>query len=282
MAPRVGDRTAALAAEPTQHDANVSFARAYVGRPATRTAGRKRVLVSGFGRFPSHDSNATATLVARLAGLEAPRAPTSGPVDDPAAHVLVADFALRLPRAGVVDARVVVLPVFWDVAPLIALREIDAFRPDVVMMNGIGRDDQPIVLERSALNRAAARDDATLRVRGSGAEIVVGGARVRSLSCAAADVVAAAGMELGEAREDNAYLCNQLAYVVEHAMASPERVLRVLRRSPEDEGVELAIGDLRATPRMFVHWPAALSEAGLDAAAGVIRRALDAQLCAGM
>ncbi|MEO7094260.1 MAG: hypothetical protein ABI175_13475, partial [Polyangiales bacterium] len=94
---------------------------------------RKRVLVSGFGRFPQHGINATATLVCRLAGVEPPRPASVGgdadAVDDPAAHVLVADFTMTLPRAGLVDARAVVLPVFWDVAAIIALREIDAFDP---------------------------------------------------------------------------------------------------------------------------------------------------------
>jgi pyrrolidone-carboxylate peptidase len=281
MASRVVDRAGVLSAEARQHAANVAFARRYTGRPSSRDAARKRVFLSGFGRFPGHDTNATATLVCRLAGVEPPRAIGGDDFDDPAAHVLVADFSMTLPHAGVVDARVVVLPVFWDVAPIVALREIDAFRPDVVMMNGIGRDEQPIVLEQAALNRAAARDDASLRVRGSGREIIVGGPRARRLSCSAEHVVQVAGIELGEAREDNAYLCNQLAYVVEHAMASPEGALRLLHRTPDDEGVELVTGDLRATPRMFVHWPAALSGSRLDSAGDVVRRALDAQLLRG-
>ena len=285
MAQRAVDRTAVLAAEAGQHAANVAFARAYVGRSFVAGVPRKRALISAFGRFPQHETNATATLVCRLAGVEPPCAPMLSAeldVDDPAAHVLVADFTLQLPHAGPIDARALVLPVFWDVASIVALREIDAFCPDVVMMNGIGRDEQPIALERCALNRASARDDASLRVRGSGGEIVVGGPPVRPLSCAAEEVVAAAAIELAEAREDNVYLCNQLAYLVDHAMAHPGGALRLLRSSSDDPGVEVATEhDFSRIPRMFVHWPASLAGARLAAAGDVVRRALDAQLALG-
>ena len=211
---------------------------------------------------------------------EVPR--SAGSVDDPARHVVVADFTMTLPHAGEVDARALVLPVFWDVAAVVALREIDAFAPDVVMMNGIGRDEQPIVLERSALNRAAARDDASLRVRGSGSEIIENGARVRHLACAAEVISAAAGLEVGAAREDNAYLCNQLTYVVDHVLAHPGRALQLLRRSPDDDGVMLTMTrDFSAIPRFFLHWPASLAGPRLEGAADVVRRALDAQLAHG-
>jgi len=170
------------------------------------------------------------------------------------------------------------LPVFWDLASVIALREIDAFAPDVVLMNGIGRDDQPIVLEASASNRASPREDASLRVFGSGHEIVLGGDPVRRVSCAAQRVAAAAGIEVAEARAANVYLCNQLTYLVDHVMAHPDRTLRLLRAAEDDAGVDVATRDLRATPRMFVHWPANLGGGRLDAGLDVVRSLLDAQL----
>lgn len=286
MSRAVADRTAVLSGDVAQHAANVAFARAYRGRSFAGQRSRPRVLVSGFGRFPAHDVNATATLVCALAGVEPPRVPAvaleAGLVDDPSRHVVVADFVMDLPRAGAVDARAIVLPVFWDVAAVVLLREIDAFQPDVVMMNGIGRDEQPIVLEQGALNRAAAREDGSLRVRSSGDEIVIGGPAVRVLGCAAREVALAAGMELGEARADNAYLCNQLAYLVDHAMARPRVPLCVLRRTADDPGLALSLDhDLRTTPRMFVHWPALTSVPAWDLAADVVRRAVDEQLARG-
>jgi len=289
----------------------IDFARTFKPFSKPRSH-RRRALVTAFGRFGEHATNASATIARALLGETAtfaPRATTSEP-DDPAAHVSTMEGVIDLPTLRSVEIHVVVLPSMWDLAPLLAVRSIEALRPDVVLMNGIGATAQAIAVEAAANNRAALRDDASARIRprGDGAatkilpqvddppralsldvERILG--RARSVWSRHASTTegglrfdaVAPSVELAPAREENAYLCNQLAYLVDRALAFPDRALRLLRGVEHDVGIDLAMGaatdaKLSRIPRGFVHWPSALVGAHVEACVEVLRAMLDAQL----
>ena len=303
-----------------QYDADVAFASKYLARCKSPkpALGHPRVLVTGFGRFLENETNATGMMVSKVVpGGRYPltHAPAPGAVDPPEPQTAVVNATITLPKSGAVDVCAIVLPVYWDVAAILTIKEIDAFAPSFVLMNGIAGTEQPLWLELGAVNRAMSLED------GSGALVAVAkpGASVAPLvpsatsteqkiglmlswtavETAAQQAIAAhgadpeggrafssivLGAELGGfPREGNTYLCNNLSYVVDYAMGHPGRTLTLLQASRplaskiNKVTVRLA-KDLRAVPRVFVHWPSTLSGKHLDAGAEVMRAIVDAQL----
>ena len=49
----------------------------------------------------------------------------------------VATTTIVLAGAGPVDVCAMILPVYWDLAAILVAKEIDAFRPNLVLMNGV-------------------------------------------------------------------------------------------------------------------------------------------------
>ena len=317
--PRVEiDRAALLGSDApasrAQLEHNAAFARASSPPAGVRaSSSRPRVLVTAFGRFAGHPINASAGIACALlekAPKFAPAASDDAP-DDPATHVQEMAGTIELPRAGAVDLHVVVLPVMWDLAPMLALFAAARVRPDAILMNGVAAKQCVVGIESHASNLAAVRDDATGRIRprvepGAGGPVPIlpdVDERRRALSMDTAHVrraaleahaMHAATMEGGRrfdavaptvevlsGRDDNVYLCNQVAYLVDRALAHPERTLRLLRtdRNRGDRGIDVAMDPSMARiPRGFVHWPSTLVGTHLGAGAHLLRAMLDAML----
>lgn len=304
-----------------QYDANVNFAAGYQARCTPKT-GRKRVLVTGFGRFMSIDDNATGRLVSALvpaAKYPETHAPADGMVDDPAPQLSVGTQTMELEGIGAVDVCAMILPVYWDLAGALIAKELDAFAPDLVLMNGVAGARQPLWIELGAVNRAAPLDDGSSQLRpaldrgASFAPIVQSNkaednARGNLLSWntvrAAAERTAQrhgnetndrgvpfseilSGATLaGFPRSSNTYLCNNTTYVAGYLMDHPGKAVRLMRASRRKAGALNALDvtvrrDLRNTPRAFVHWPSSLDDAHYGAAADVLRSMIIAQLGAG-
>lgn len=299
-----------------QYDANVKFATSYVAR-CKKTIGRPRVLVTGFGRFLENETNATGQLVSSLVEAKYPRTSRPVGVDDPAPQTAVTQKTITVANVGAVDVCAMVMPVFWDLAAVLAIKEIDAFAPDMVVMNGIAGTTQPIYLELGGVNRAMTLEDGSDVLKpqpnegASFAKLVPSAAasdekRSNVLSWAAVKSSALkaitahrndlesgktfgeilSGVQLaGFPRGANTYLCNNLAYVVGYAMAYPNRTLTLMQASVPLAGrinrVRVKVSrDLRAVPRVFIHWPSALAGAHIPAAADVLRSAIGGQLIA--
>jgi len=303
-----------------QYDANVAFANAYTPRCSAGAPGRPRVLVTGFGRFMSVADNATGRIVSALVpGARYPETspPAFGEVDPPAPQLSVASSTLDLPNAGKVDVCAMILPVYWDLAAILIAKEMDAFAPSFVMMNGVAGDRQPIWIELGATNRAAKLDDGSNQLRPAAASndefarIIESAPRSedarpnllswKAVAEAARDAIREhaddvdRGVRLeallpgaklaGFPRSSNTYLCNNVTYVTGYLMSHPRRQVRLLRASPPLRGkanevrVELKT-DLSTVPRVFVHWPADMATKHHRAGADVMRAILDAQLTA--
>jgi hypothetical protein len=207
-----------------------------------------------------------------------------------------------------------ILPVYWDLAAILLAREAQAFQPTMVMMDGVDTDRQPLLLELGSVNRAMLSSDGSdilhpAQPKGQPeAPILKSASKADELKglflsygpvqdAANAAVQAHAGdLEAGEKlsdvlqgakraafpREGNAYLCNNVTYVTNYLMSYPGKSVTLLQPSngPKD-GVHVAINaDLRAAPRVFVHWPSTLTGKHLDAASDVMRAMIDAQLVA--
>jgi hypothetical protein len=194
---------------------------------------------------------------------------------------------------------------------------MDAFAPSFVMMNGVAGARQPLWVELGATNRAAPLDDGSnqLRPAVSGtdayAKIVETAPREedaranllswRAVESAARTTIArhAADMDqdtrlgdllegvklAGFPRNSNTYLCNNVTYVTGYLMSHPRKQVRLLKASPAVRGaineVKIAMNaDLRAVPRVFVHWPSEMATKHHAAGAEVMRAILDAQLTA--
>jgi pyrrolidone-carboxylate peptidase len=300
-----------------QYDANVSFALRYRARCTPSGAARPRVLLTGFGRFLDNGVNVSGQVVSALVpGMRYPttRRPPVGP-DDPAPQTVVAQATVTLPTVGPVDLCAMVLPVYWDLAAILALKEAQRFAPDLVVMNGIAGPAQDLWIELGSVNRAMTLRDgsdvlvprappgmtwaplvpsatAAERTRG----LLLSWDAVRAAAQGAIEEsagVEAGGRSLGEVltgvklggfpRDSNTYLCNNISYVVNYAMDHPGRTLTLLQASSARRGVPNRVPvrlerDLRLAPRVFVHWPSLLTGAQIDAGAGVLRAMLDAQL----
>ena len=301
-----------------QYVANVEFAQQY--QPTCQpdpTSWRPRVLVTGFGRFMENRENATGRMVSLLVpGLEYPATepPLPGQVDDPAAQTRVVLGVTSLPGVGDVDVCGLVLPVFWDLAAVLVLREAEVFEPDLVLMNGIAGSRQPLWLELGSVNEAVALPDGSgvlepvapgaplldeappeERARGlllSWQEVrAAAEARIAALSTETGDAAAPFGDVVqgvryaGFPRESNTYLCNNTTYVVGYVLDHAGETVRLLEpsapRAGGPTGIDLTLGpDLSAVAREFVHWPKELSNGHLNRGADVMSRIMAAQLSA--
>jgi pyrrolidone-carboxylate peptidase len=303
-----------------QYDANVAFASSYVARCQRGPAERPRVLVTGFGRFMSIGNNATGRIVSQLvpsARYPETVSPPAGQVDDPAPQLSVGTTTIDFPGIGEVDVCGMVLPVYWDLAAILIAKEIEAFAPSFVMMNGVAGDRQPIWVELGSTNRAAQLDDGSNQLRpaiSNGepyARIVENAnrsddAQGNVLSWRAVESAARAAIEAhaddvdleqrfgdllpdvklaGYPRASNTYLCNNVTYVTGWLMGHPNKEIRLLRASPAIRGrinevrVRLS-SDYRSAPRVFVHWPSELAEVHHAAGADVMKAIIGAQLSA--
>jgi pyrrolidone-carboxylate peptidase len=301
-----------------QYVANVEFADAY--QPTCwrdETSPRPRIIVTGFGRFLENKENATGRMVSRVVpGLEYPETepPPRGEVDDPAAQTRVVHTTVTLPDVGEVEVCGMVLPVFWDVAAILVLKEASVFQPDFVLMNGIAGNRQPLWIELGSVNEAVSLPDGsgTLapietgtklleeapeeeRERGlflSWTEVRTGVEAKLSLLAPERD---ADGLGFGEVlrgvrfagfpRSSNTYLCNNTTYAVNYLFDHPTETFRLLRPShPRDggpTGVDVRLGtDLSGSARVFVHWPKDLAGEHLDRGALVMERIIASQLLA--
>lgn len=301
-----------------QYDANVAFAASYAARCRRGATDRPRVLVTGFGRFMSIGNNATGRIVSTLvpsARYPETSPPPAGQVDDPAPQLSVGTTTIDVPGIGEVDVCGMVLPVYWDLAAILIAKEIDAFAPSFVMMNGVAGARQPIWVELGSTNRAAQLDDGSNQLRPAVspgepyARIVENANRSEDaqgnmLSWRSVETAARAAIEAhaddtdqdqrfgdllpdvklaGYPRSTNTYLCNNVTYVTGWLMSHPGREVRLLRASPplpgrvNDVRVKLRT-DYRETPRVFVHWPSELADVHHAAGADVMRAIIGAQL----
>lgn len=300
-----------------QYDANVAFASGYRPTCAKTNSGRPRVMVTGFGRFMSINDNATGRIISKLVpGAVYPETTSSPPgtVDPPGPQLNVVSTTIDLPQSGLVDVCSMILPVYWDLASILIAKEMEAFDPSFVMMNGVAGDRQPIWIELGSTNRAEALDDGSNQLRpavapsASFAKIVDGGedARPNLLSWRAVEVAARARIEshsndvdqdtrfgdvlqgvkiAGFPRASNTYLCNNVTYVTGYLMGHPHSTVRLLKASPalRNQVNEVKVrmtADFRNTPRVFVHWPSELASKHHAAGADVMGAILDAQLVA--
>lgn len=317
------DTTSPLAR--AQYDANVAFLGRYVPRcalaePPAGTRRRKRVLITGFGRFLDNPTNATGRMVSTLVPsaiypVTAP--PPLGSPDLPGPQTSVARTTLTLPTVGEVDVCAMILPVYWDLAAILALREIDAFGPDFVLMNGIASPEQDLWIELGSVNRAMTLRDgsdslvprpppgqayAPIVPSAPASELrrglllswdAVRDAAVTAIHTQGAtqhdgrrfDALLPGAKFGGFPRDGNTYLCNNVTYTINYAMAHPGATLTLLQASVARRGAVNRVAvrvrrDLRAVPRVFVHWPSSLAGEHLTAGAEVMRAIVDAQLAA--
>ena len=311
---KVDTRTAAARA---QYDANVAFLTSYRAKCAKTNSGRPRVLLTGFGRFMSINDNATGRIISKLVpGSVYPltTSPPPGIVDPPAPQLNVVSSVITLPQTGQVDVCAMILPVYWDLASILIAKEMEAFQPSFVMMNGVAGDRQPIWIELGSTNRADALDDGSNQLRPSVgqhesfAKIVDVGedARPNLLSWQAVQTAAQAriaahaedidaatrfgdvlqGAKIaGFPRDTNTYLCNNVTYVTSYLMGHPGKSVKLLTANPplrnrvNEVKVQMRT-DFSNTPRVFVHWPSEMATKHHSAGADVMATILDAQLTA--
>jgi len=309
-----------------QYAANVRFALEY--EPTCVTLGpedpeavdpmepqRPRVLVAGYGRFGSNRTNATGqTVSALLPELEYPMTdrPPSGEVDEPGPQTAVGLGSIELPLSGAVDVCAMIIPVYWDLAAILVLKEIEAFNPDFVLMNGIAGGRQPLWIELGSVNSAMsstdgsgvlepeqgsplipyATEDERLRglllsweaVRGAAETAISDRADAVQDGEALENILSGAKLA-GFPRASNTYLCNNVAYTVGYLMDHAGQTTRLLEPSHPREGFPSGIDltmtdDHSATPRVFMHWPSQLQGTHIDAAAEVMKAMIDVQLVA--
>jgi hypothetical protein len=301
-----------------QYDANVSFARSYAARCKPSQNGHKRAIVTGFGRFLYISENATGRIVSALApNAKYPitQPPMGDAVDPPAPQTSVAVQTIHLPHAGDVDVCAMILPVYWDLAAILIAKEVDAFGPNVVLMNGVADSEQDLWIELGGVNRAMTELDGSDRLK----PIATGGRKTIPLvpSASASDLLRGnflsfyavqdaartkikehgADVEQGRRfdevltgaklagfpRSGNTYLCNNVTYTVGYLMGHPNQSVTLLKAStplsgkPNSVTVKIA-RDVRSVPRTFLHWPSTLAGKHIDDAADVMRAVLDAQL----
>lgn len=291
-----------------QYDAEVEYANRYTPTCTTPNHGRPRVLVSGFGRFRDVTDNASGRIVASLGGIAYPETtqPADGKIDPPGPQVAAGTRTITLPDVGEVDLCAIVLPVVWDLAPILLLKELDAFEPDLVVMNGVADATQPLWIELGAINKAVDLADGSDILEPTGASIIKGAATKRanllawdavrtaarrSIARTAADDARFANILTGVKeqvpRTSNSYLCNNLTYVVSHLMDAPAdaRVPLLIasdRVADKPNKVVMALDHRYArTPRVFFHWPTRLTYGqGIAGGVDLLRSVIDAQLSA--
>jgi pyrrolidone-carboxylate peptidase len=298
-----------------QYDANVAFANAY--RPTCAApANGPRVLLTGFGRFMGITNNATGRIVSALVRSavypETVPAP-EGQVDPAGPQLSVGTETLMLAKSGAVQVCAMILPVYWDLAPILIAKEVQAFKPDLVLMNGVAGGTQPLWFEMGAINEAQTSEDGSEHIRpiakpGQSTIKVVDSdsAAFRPLLASwgamkdAAHAAIAANADVLEdgtafskvltgtrlapfPRTTNTYLCNNVTYVTNYLLDNPGKRISLLQASkkvigkPNDVAVALT-GDFSKVSREFIHWPSELRGKHVDAAARVIAAVIDAEL----
>lgn len=301
-----------------QYETALRFAREYV--PRCRVSGRRpRVLITAFGPYDDVRENASSAILARLVpGAVAPnieRAPAGGvdrPEDRSAAAVETVDF----PGIGRTDVCGVLLPSHWDLPAAMALAEIDAFGPELVLMTGVSKRAREVLLELGSVNLGSSTADDTpagfrLQPAWQHAPVIEGldpTQPTHGLLLSWGPVRAAAEEEIRAHAADlegqvpfatnvraiwfghyprayNQYLCNDLAFVVDHAMNHPGQRFTLGRAASAMPGQypseRITVGlqrDLKTVPRVFFHWPSVLRGRHLDAGAAVLRAMITAQL----
>jgi len=306
-----------------QYVANLEFARGYqptcvsgttAGEGGAPEDQRPRVLVTGFGRFQSNRANATGEVVSELLdGLTYPLTdpPAYGQIDPPAPQTAVALGTVELPGVGEVDLCGMVVPVFWDLAAVLVLKEIEAFSPDFVLLNGIAGGRQPLWLELGSINRARALEDGSdiLMPIEEGAPLIptapeeeyarplllswhaVRAAAEQAITSHAADEREGTPLSdvlhgvrfAGYPRSSNTYLCNNTAYTVGYLMDHHGEAVRLMEashpREGYDDGLDVTINeDHSTTPRVFVHWPSNLEGDHIGSAAEVMSALIAGQV----
>ena len=302
-----------------QYDANVAFANKY--QATCKPIGKNpRVLVVGFGRFLENSNNATGRIVEKLvpaAVYPETTKPPTGKVDLPAPQTRVALGKLSLPMSGDVDVCAMIVPVYWDLAAILVAKEVDAFGPNLVMMNGIADTTQDLWIELGSVNKAMALtdgSDALVPVPPKGkdvAPIVMSASvddqkkglllawnAVRDAAAASVEAQKATtenGRALGDIlfgaklagfpRSGNTYLCNNITYVTNYLMSYPDKSVTLLKASVPIAGKANSVRaritrDVRNVPRVFVHWPSSLVDYPIlvGAASEVMKSMIDAQL----
>jgi hypothetical protein len=298
-----------------QYDANVAFARSYVAHCKPVANGHKRAVVTGFGRFLSISENATGRIVSSV--VPAAKYPMTNPpaddeVDQPAPQTSVALGTVHLPNAGDVDVCAMIVPVYWDLAAILIAKEVDAFGPNVVIMNGVADSEQDLWIELGGINRAMTETDGSNRLQPIATKgqtaipLVPSGALLRgnSMSWNAVETAARAsvvkhGTDLEEGRQfdevltgaklagfpraGNTYLCNNVTYTAGWLMGHPGASITLLKASkpvsgrPNSVTVKIA-RDTSKVPHTFLHWPSTLTGKHIADAADVLESVLDAQL----
>jgi pyrrolidone-carboxylate peptidase len=299
-----------------QYDANVDFVSSY--RPTCtreKRAGVKRVLVTGFGRFLSIGDNATGRIVSALSGLDYPatEAPAEGEIDPPAPQLAVGIQQVAWPLSGTVEICAMILPVVWDVAPILLLRELEAFQPDLVLMNGVAGNRQDLWIELGGVNDATPLEDGSgiltpYDQRDENGHVpilddaphthpnLMSWTWVQEAARAARETETGLDAEFGSVltgvslagfpRSSNTYLCNNITFVTSYMMDTTNVTEQLLVASEPIEGranaVQVALSrDYSHVPRAFLHWPSELTF-GQRAQNGarVLAALADAQLAA--
>lgn len=300
---QVGTETPAALA---QYDLNLKFIKAYESRCTVIDAALPRVLVTGYGRFQGIENNLTGRLVAKMVGATYPTLPAmaSAPFD-PGALTVVRTQVLDLDgvRANVCG---MVLPVFWDVAPLMVETESAAFKPDVILMNGVGPARTPLRIELGSANDAipsldgsdslapwdkssTGKTQAVVRSEpvGMGLASRLPFAQVRAAAEKALASAGANDMDLPDsirgvrfaAFPSNylTYLCNNVVFVTNYLATHPGKRVTLLQSSTRRTSrVVTARGGDATLARAFVHWPSLSSDSELAAAHSILRAMLGA------
>lgn len=301
-----------------QYDANVAFARSYVANCKPVANGHKRAIVTGFGRFLSISENATGRIVSAMvpsAKYPFTTPPSGDAVDPPGPQTSVAMSTLRLPKSGDVDVCAMIVPVYWDLAAILIAKEIDAFGPNVVLMNGVADSEQDLWIELGGINRAMTVADGSDRLvpiatngrsfvplvpSASSSDLLRGQFMSwKAVQTAAIAKVQQHGSDLEEGRRfddvltgaklagfprsGNTYLCNNITYTVNYLMGYTGRSVTLLKASKTVSGKPNSVTtkiarDVRKVPRTFLHWPSTLTGTHIADAADVLKGVLDAQL----
>ena len=162
-----------------------------------------KVLICGFGPFPSVPRNPSEA-AARQFG------------------------ALRRPALAHLSRSVEILPTRWDALALLEAR-ITALRPDVVLLLGVAGRRSRIEVETRAVNAASAAPDADGRhaparqIEDSGPPERVSHLPVQALVAA----LRRAGLAAGPSRDAGRYLCNAAYYTALRAVGNGGKVVFV-------------------------------------------------------
>lgn len=206
-----------------------------------------------------------------------------------------------------------ILPVVWDLAPLLLLRELEAFEPDLVLMNGVAAQRQDLWIELGGVNDAASLEDGSgiltpydQRDEDEHIPILDGAPRthpnlmswtwVQEAALAARHAEVARDLQLGAVltgvslagfpRDGNNYLCNNLTFATSYLMDTPKQAQPLLVASEPLSGkansVPVALSrDYSTIPRSFLHWPSELTVGRrAESGARVLAALADAQLAA--